>query len=222
MAGSRATPPIGGVGWLGPHPGWPAELGPVQLAVGEVTLRPLARGDGGAWSRQRRSDRAGLEPWEVGSALSWDDRHSAGQWRLHRSSLNRAAKQGETLPFAITVAGRFAGQATLGGIHRGPLGSGWIGYWVDPAVQRRGVATVAVALAVGHALGPAGLHRVEATIAPENAASLAVVDHLGFRREGLLRRYLSVGDGWHDHLLFALTVEDVPGGTAELLARCTL
>ena len=191
----------------------------MRLPVGDVALRPLVRGDGAAWRRLRQTDRDGLEPWEARTALSWDDRHSAGQWRLHRSSLDRAAKHGETLPFAITVSGRFAGQATLGGIHRGPLGSGWIGYWVDAAVQGRGVATTAVALAVGHALGPAGLHRVEATIAPENLASVAVVDHLGFRREGLLRRYLNVGDGWHDHLLFALTSEDVPGGSAELLAR---
>ena len=72
------------------------------------------------------------------------------------------------------------------------------------------MATGAVALAVAHLFGPVGLHRVEATIAPENLASRAVVGHLGFRQEGLLRRYLDINGAWRDHLLFALTVEDLP------------
>ena len=33
------------------------------------------------------------------------------------------------------------------------------------------------------------LHRVEATVRPENAASRAVLTKVGFREEGLLRRY---------------------------------
>ena len=66
--------------------------------------------------------------------------------------------------------------------------------------------------------GPAGMHRLEATIAPENVASRAVVGHLGFREEGLLRRYLDIAGGWKDHLLYALTAEEVSGGLAGLLA----
>ena len=124
------------------------------------------------------------------------------------------------MPFAITLDGRFVGQLTVGGIQRGPVRSAWLGYWVASAVQRRGVATVAVALTVGHAFGLAQLHRMEATVAPDNRASQAVLAHLGFRPEGRLVRYLNVGGGWTDHLLFALTTEDVPGGTGQLLARC--
>jgi ribosomal-protein-alanine N-acetyltransferase len=62
-----------------------------------------------------------------------------------------------------------------------------------------------------------GLHRLEATIAPENLASRAVVGHLGFREEGLLRRYLDIAGGWKDHLLYALTAEEVTGGVQGLL-----
>jgi ribosomal-protein-alanine N-acetyltransferase len=66
---------------------------------------------------------------------------------------------------------------------------------------------------------PGSLHRVDATVAPENAASRRVLEHLGFRQEGLLRRYLDVDGAWRDHQLWALTVEEIPGGAQELLTR---
>jgi [ribosomal protein S5]-alanine N-acetyltransferase len=199
--------------------GWPARLGPATSGAGDVELRPLQRSDGTPWRTQRIRDEALIAPWDASSASSWAARHTPGMWRAHRAGLALAARHGESMPFAITVAGRFAGQVTIGGIHRGALQSAWIGYWVDSELAGRGVATVATALATGHAFGDGGLHRLEATVAPENLASRAVLTHLGFRDEGLLRRYLHVGGAWHDHVLFALTREDVPGGTVELLAR---
>ncbi len=208
-------------GWApgGRHPGWPTRLGPVSLRAGAVELRPLRRSDGDSWQRIRIRDEAGIAPWDATSGLSWAARHDRAQWHSHRSLLISAARRGEVLPFVITLGGEFVGQITVGGIQRGALRSAWVGYWVDSTRQGSGVATAALALAVGHALGPVGLHRVEATIAPENLSSQRVVAHLGFRQEGLLRRYLDINGAWRDHLLFALTKEEVPGGTAELLLR---
>ena len=203
----------------GRHPGWPATLGPVHVRAGSVELRPLRRSDGERWQRIRIRNEAEISPWDATSALTWVERHSRSQWNSHRSLLIAAARRGEVLPFAITLAGRFVGQATIGGIQRGALRSAWVGYWVDSAVRSGGVATAAVAMAVGHALGPVGLHRIEATIAPENSPSQAVVAHVGFRQEGYLQRYLDISGAWRDHLLFAVTREEVPGGTADLLAR---
>lgn len=194
------------------HPGWPAVLGPLPSRAGEVMLRPLLRRDGAAWRTLRIRDRARIERWDATSPATWPERHSRPAWRAHYAQLRRAARKGGCLPFAVTVDGEFAGQVTLGGIARGALCSGWIGYWVSSDVAGRGVATAAVALAVAHALGPVGLHRVDATIDPENAASRAVVEHLGMRQEGLLRRYLDIYGAWRDHLLYALTVEEMPGG----------
>jgi ribosomal-protein-alanine N-acetyltransferase len=39
-----------------------------------------------------------------------------------------------------------------------------------------------------------------------------VVEKLGFREEGMRRRYLHIDGAWRDHLCYALTAEDVPGG----------
>jgi ribosomal-protein-alanine N-acetyltransferase len=214
--------------WGSRHPGWPAVLGPVaavpvrpgsgrdgppgapSTASGAVGLRPLHRADGRPWREIRIRDRELISRWDATSHQTWAARHTPAMWRAQRSSLRAAARRGEALPFAITVDGAFAGQVTVGGIQRGALRSGWVGYWVDSRLHGRRVATRAVALAVAHAFEAVGLHRVEATIAPANAASRAVVAHLGFRQEGLLRRYLDIDGQWRDHLLYALTVEDLP------------
>ncbi len=208
-------------GWppTGRHPGWPARLGPVKVRAGAVALRPLRRSDGDQWQAIRIRDEALISPWDATSGLSWSERHNRAQWHSHRSLLLAAARRGEVLPFVITLGGRFVGQVTIGGVQRGALRSGWVGYWVDSTVQSGGVATGALALAVGHALGPVGLHRIEATIAPDNLASRAVVAHVGFRQEGYLERYLDINGAWRDHLLFAMTREELPGGTPELIAR---
>jgi ribosomal-protein-alanine N-acetyltransferase len=63
------------------------------------------------------------------------------------------------------------------------------------------------------------LHRVEATVRPENVASRAVLAKVGFREEGLLQRYLEVDRAWRDHLLMAITVEEVQGSVAATLVR---
>lgn len=187
-------------------------LGPIPSRAGEVALRPLLRSDADAWCSIRIRDEQYLRPWDVTSPLTWQRRHTRGEWRRHRTQLRAATLRREALAFAIVVDEKFAGQVTFGGIQRGALQSGWVGYWVDSRLHGRGVATAAVALAVDHAFASEGLHRVEATIAPANLASQKVVAHLHFRQEGLLRRYLDIDGGWRDHLLFALTAGEVPGG----------
>lgn len=201
------------------HPGWPTDLGPVPTPAGSVAVRPLRRSDGSLWREIRIRDEDLIARWDATSRLSWADRHTRSQWRLHRTLLAAAARRGEVLPFGITVDGVFAGQVTLGGIQRGALRSAWIGYWVDSARTGQGVATAAVALVTVHALNQVGLHRLEATIAPDNGPSRAVVGHLGYREEGLLRRYLDIDGAWRDHLLFAITADEITGGVDGLLGR---
>ncbi len=116
------------------------------------------------------------------------------------------------LPFVVTYDEQFVGQLTVNNVVRGALRSAQVGYWVDRGHAGRGIITTAVALATDHCFGPVGLHRVEVDIRPENSASRRVVAKLGFREEGYLVRYLDIDGGWRDHVTYALTVEDVPGG----------
>lgn len=197
---------------LGRHPGWPAQLGPLRVPAGVVEVRKPRLFDAGAWSRVRRRDRAHLEPWEPTAPGTWENNNAALAWPGQWSTLRALARRGMSLPFVITVDGELAGQVTVGNVVRGSLCSAWVGYWVGTHVAAGGVATSAVAMVVDHCFAAAGLHRLEATVRPENVRSLRVLRRLGFREEGLFRRYLDVAGGWRDHLCFALTTEDVPNG----------
>lgn len=201
---SHALPPGGR------HPGWPAQLGALRVGAGVVGLRPVRLRDGAAWSAIRVRDQAHLAPWEPTMPGTWAQRHSSAEWPGRWLLLRSAARKGTALPFAITLDGRLAGHVMIGNVVREPLLSAYVGYWCDRRVTGSGVTTAAVALAVDHCLGPVGLHRVEATVRPENLASRRVLDKLGFREEGLFLRYLDVDGAWRDHLCYALTSEDLP------------
>jgi ribosomal-protein-alanine N-acetyltransferase len=206
------------VSWFAPRtPGWPSRLGPVPSARGPIELRPLRVSDGAEWRRLRIRDEALIRPWDPSSRLTWAARHTRAAWMDHRAMLRQAARMGTALPFAVTVDGQFAGQVTVGGIQRFPVHSGWIGYWIGSEFAGRGVGTVAVAQVVGHVLAEGRLHRVEATVAPANVPSQRVLAHIGFRQEGLLKRYLDIDGAWRDHQLWALTAEEAPDGAPGLL-----
>lgn len=182
------------------------------MPAGVVEVRPPRLLDGSAWSRVRRRDRLHLESWEPTVPGSWSDNNSSLAWPGQWSTLRGLGRRGMSLPFVIVVDGELAGQVTVGNVVRGSLCSAWIGYWVGTHATAGGVATGAVALVVDHSFRAAGLHRLEATVRPENTASLRVLGKLGFREEGMFRRYLDVAGSWRDHLCFALTTEDVPNG----------
>ena len=189
------------------------------MAGGAVQLRPVRMRDAAQWSKTRLADRAQLERWEPTTDVDWVRRQTISSWPSVCSGLRAEARKGRMLPFAIELDDEFCGQLTVGNVTHGALRSAWIGYWVASAAAGRGVATGALALGVDHCFGPVRLHRVEATVRPENVASRRVLAKVGFREEGLLQRYLDVDGGWRDHLLVAITVEEVGGSVASALVR---
>ena|SRR5690606_33656851 len=197
------------------QPGWP-----VVLADGPVTLRPYRRSDAEAWSAVRLANEAWLAPWEPSPLGSWAEVNSPAAFRWFYRDQRRAAREGTAMPFAITFGDeeRYVGHISLGNITRWAFASAYVGYWVDSAVAGRGIMPTALALVVDHAFGPAGLHRVEVNIRPENRASRRVVEKLGFREEAYHLRYMFIDGAWRDHIGYALTSEDV-AAEGGLLAR---
>ncbi len=192
-------------------PGWP-----VSLAHERVGVRPFRPRDAGAWSELRVRNERWLAPWEgrplAQPPAAWRDRHSTTVFAAMLRNQRKEARAGRQLPFAVTLDGRLRGAITVGGLTRGAFDSAHVGYWIDGEVAGRGVLPTALALVLDHCFGPVRLHRIEANVRPENAASLRVVDKLGFVREALHRRYLFIDEAWRDHVGFAMLVEDVPAG----------
>ncbi|MDQ3325031.1 MAG: GNAT family N-acetyltransferase [Actinomycetota bacterium] len=192
--------------------GWP-----VHLQQGPIGLRPLMRGDAPVWREVRSRNRSWLTPWEA--TLPPGVERAPQSFRGMARELNRQARAGRTLPFATTWDGRLIGQVTVSSITWGSARSANIGYWIDSAHAGKGVTPMAVAMAVDHCFDTVGLHRIEVAIRPENVASLRVVDKLGLRREGAAPRYLHIDGAWRDHLLFAVTREEVREGLVTRLQR---
>jgi ribosomal-protein-alanine N-acetyltransferase len=193
--------------------GWPA-----TLRDGDVELRPYRMRDAAAWSEVRLVNEAWLTPWEPTAREPWADRYAVTAFPPMLRQLRRQARDGTSMPFAVTYRGRYVGQVTAGNVWRGSLNSCFLGYWVDGRYAGLGIAPRAVALLVDHCFGAARLHRVEANIRPENVASRRVVEKLGFREEGLRERYLHIDGAYRDHLCYALTVEEAPSGVLRRLA----
>jgi ribosomal-protein-alanine N-acetyltransferase len=184
----------------------------------------MGRRDSRAWVEVRRANEQWLRPWEaslVGSDnVDWRERHSSVTYRQVLARQRAGVRDGTQLPFGIYVGEQFAGQVTVGEIVRGALCSGSVGYWIDNRFAGRGVTPVALALVADHAFASAGLHRIEANVRPENVASLAVVEKVGFTNEGRRRRYLAIDGAWRDHLSFSLLADDIPGGVlTQLIGR---
>lgn len=182
------------------------------LREGAVTIRPVRIRDARALERALVENRTWLRQWEATNPhgpMNFDVRTSI-------RSLLAAARAGTTIPFVIEVDGELVGQLNVSGMGYGSLSSASIGYWVVEGVAGRGITPTAVALATDYCLQSAGLHRIEICIRPENRASLRVVEKLGFRYEGLRRRYIHINGAWRDHFSYALTGEELPDG---LLAR---
>jgi RimJ/RimL family protein N-acetyltransferase len=72
------------------------------------------------------------------------------------------------------------------GFHAPPDATGRveIGYRVEPAYRRQGVATECATALLAWA-GSQGVWRFRASVAPDNAASLAIIRGLGFRQVGM-------------------------------------
>ena len=182
------------------------------LSEGHTTIRPIRLRDARTLERELAENRGWLRKWEATNPhgpMNFDVRSSI-------RALQQNARAGLGLPFIIEVDGELAGQLNVSSIAYGSLSTATIGYWVSERFAGRGATPTAVALATDHCFFSVGLHRMEICIRPENEPSLRVVEKLGFRYEGLRRRYIHINGDWRDHFCFALTVDEVPIG---VLAR---
>ena len=101
------------------------------------------------------------------------------------------------------------GCINLNEIVRGAFQSAYLGYYVFAPFAGQGLMRQALSLVVDEAFSVLGMHRLEANIQPANTQSIALVNSLGFRREGYSPRYLKIAGEWRDHERYAITAEDV-------------
>lgn len=180
----------------------------VLRAHGPVSIRLVRARDAKPLQTELMQNRSWLQRWEATSPdgpVSLDMR--AGVRRLLQQH-----RDGSGIPLVMEYDGEVAGQLNVWGIARGSLASATIGYWVGERFAGRAITPTSVAMATDLCFEDMRIHRMEICIRPENEKSLRVVEKLGFRYEGLRRRYIHIDGDWRDHYAFALVREDVPEG----------
>jgi ribosomal-protein-alanine N-acetyltransferase len=160
------------------------------------------------WAALRARSRSFLEPWEPVWAA---DELTRGSFRARMRRYARDVRSDNSYPFFIfrRSDGALVGGLTLGQVRRGVSQTAALGYWMGQPYAGQGLMTEAVRTVAPLAFGTLGLHRIEAACLPENAASIRLLEKVGFRREGEARAYLCIAGTWRDHVLFALLASDL-------------
>jgi ribosomal-protein-alanine N-acetyltransferase len=183
---------------------------PLALIAGDgVTLRTPQMTDFSEWAALREASRDFLVPWEP----TWphdDLTRSAFRRRLRRYAEDLRTDQGYAFLILRTTDGVLLGGLTLAHIRRGVAQAASLGYWMGLPFARHGYMTAAVRAIIPFAFTTLRLHRLEAACIPSNAASIRLLERIGFVREGYAREYLCINGVWQDHLLFA-RLADGPG-----------
>jgi ribosomal-protein-alanine N-acetyltransferase len=93
-------------------------------------------------------------------------------------------------------------------IVRGPLQSGYLGYYSFLPWAGRGYMREGLELLLRQTFVRYKLHRLEANIQPANVRSIALIRGAGFRKEGYSPRYLKIAGRWCDHERWAILTEE--------------
>lgn len=79
-----------------------------------------------------------------------------------------------------------------------------IGYILERSHWRRGLMREALGAVIAFAFDTLDFHRIEADVDPDNAASLGLLEALGFEREGLFRERWLLNGEWVDSVMLGL------------------
>ena len=156
-----------------------------------------------ALSAYYQDNAAHLAPWEPRRDAGY---HDVAQWEERLAAWERDGERGHSahwLAFAKDSRHAVIGVCSLTNISRGVFQACNLGYSISADYEGRGLMTEIVAAVVDYAFETLALHRVMANFMPENHRSGAVLERLGFEREGLARSYLKIDGQWRDHVLTA-------------------
>ena len=181
-----------------------------DIRGGRVHLRPPMMQDYAAWAELRALSRQHLTPWEP----QWTrDELTRSSFRRRLRQFQRELRDDQGYAYLIFSDGdgTLLGGLNISNVRRGVSQAASIGYWMGAPYAGRGLMTEAARAAVAFAFASLRLNRLEAACLPSNAASARVLEKVGFKYEGLARRYLKINGQWRDHNLFALLHDDPRG-----------
>lgn len=160
------------------------------LTTERLTLRPLEIGDAPALHAWLADPRV-MRYW---STLPHESLAETIRW-VEMSLAEGAA--GRAQDYAVLLADRVIGRVAF-----------WqgdeIGFFFDPAIWGKGYAREALAAFCAHGFASLGFKEIRADVDPDNAASLGVLERIGFQRTGFAERTIEIGGKWFDSVYLTL------------------
>ena len=178
-----------------------------KLTGERVFLRPPKRRDALKWQKLRMSSKSFLVPWEP----SWDASSCTRRAYLrYFKNSNYLANMDRAYSFLIfkTDDKALLGGINIGNVRRGVSQSASLGYWIGEKYSRNGYMKEALKLLIPSLFIDLRLNRIEAATLEENIASKNLLKKIGFKKEGVLRKYLKINGTWRDHILYGLLEND--------------
>ena len=120
--------------------------------------------------------------------------------------MKERAKKGFEHHFAIIANGKNIGAAGFSVIERFPNRCA-VGYFIDRKYWGKGIATKVVGMLEDHIVEKTDVVRIEIAMAKDNIGSRRVAIKSGYKKEGLMRKYLKIGDKCHDSYMYAKIVK---------------
>ena len=179
-----------------------------KLTGERVFLRPPKRRDALNWQKLRMSSKSFLVPWEPAWNASSCTRRA--YLRYFKNS-NYLANMDRAYSFLIfkTDDKTLLGGINVGNVRRGVAQSASLGYWIGEKHSRNGYMKEALKLLIPSLFVDLRLNRIEAATLEENIASKNLLKKIGFKKEGVLRKYLKINGTWRDHILYGLLENDL-------------
>jgi ribosomal-protein-alanine N-acetyltransferase len=182
----------------------------VSIETPRLILRPLETGDQHAMIELYENAREHLS---LVLPLSDDGKSPESVFARQLELTQLGEKTGKSFRrIATNRSGTIVGAFNLIVIRRGFENNADVNFWLDPKRTGVGHAQEGLLALMSYSLADLpeglGLHRIDAWVQPDNAASQKLVKSCGYKKSTDDASHLTTGDAWKVHERWELTIND--------------
>lgn len=167
-----------------------------KISGTKITLRKLKRSDASSIYNNAKNKEISWHtslpyPYKLSHAKEFIN-------RCHQNYRNKSAYD-----FGIEKAGKIIGMISLIKVDFNNRNAE-VGYWLGKKYWRKGITEEALKLIIDFGFNSLNLKRIYARVMHPNIASAKLLEKVGFKLEGKLRKHVFRNNKWMDELYFGL------------------
>ncbi len=171
-----------------------------ELNTERTHLRLLSQERAVLAARYYEENKEHLAPWEPERLPEF---FTPGYWDEQiAENLKAFEEKTDIRLFALDLQdSEILGVCNFTNISFGPFMACHLGYSISRRFEGKGLMSEILEAGIKFMFETIGLHRIMANYQPHNYRSAALLDRLGFIREGYAQSYLKLNGAWRDHVL---------------------